>query len=117
MALIEIVPATLDLRFVRGDDFSVLLTFKDQDGVAIDMSDSTYRAQLRRVANDGLAVSFGVDDTSASAGNVVLHLSQIVTADLSHRYVWDVERVYTSDGAVQTLMAGEINVLRDVTRP
>lgn len=113
---IEIVPASLDFTFVRGDDFSIVLTFSDENGDPIDMSDSTFRAQFRRKASASSSVAFTVDDSEAADGKVTLSLSSAVTGALLHTFLWDFERVFPDD-AVQTLMAGEMKVLADVTRP
>lgn len=116
MTTVEVVPAPFNLRFTRGDDFSIELTFRDDEGELLDLSDSTFRAQLRRRHGAGTAISFTVDDSDKGEGKVRLDLTHDVTKDFVTQYVWDLERVFTADGAVQTILAGEITVDEDVTR-
>lgn len=115
MTIVTVTPARLDLRFVRGDDASVVLTFKDDSDVVIDMSDSTFAAQFRRIPDDPNEYSFTIDDSQASSGIVVLNVDHDVASGCLNSYYWDIQRIYRSDGVIQTLMGGSIDFVPDVT--
>jgi len=111
------VPGQLDLSFVRGDDYTLRLTFTDASNVALNLSGwSDIKAQLRQSANSTqIAAEFGVDGTNLATGIIVISLSRVVTAALAGGTMdWDLERV--TAGKLQTILAGMVKVRPDVTR-
>jgi hypothetical protein len=111
-----VTPARRDVAAYRGDTYSHVLELEDGNGAALDVSGSTFSAQVRRYpAADTPLASFTVDTSNAATGRVVLGLSAAVTAALpvgKHR--WDVQQ--TTAGVVLTLAAGEFEVVGEVTR-
>lgn len=117
MASVGTGPATLDIRIYRGDDFDLVLTFVDNADppAALDMSDGTWRAQIRRRPNYAVA-SFTVDETDAPTGVLVVSLDKADTELLVHdAYSWDLEQTLT-DGYRRTLLAGKVSITADVSR-
>ena len=107
-------PATRDLTIYRGDDYSHTVTIQAEDGTPEDVSGSTRAAQFRRHDRDETAVDFTVDTTNAATGVIVHSLTAAQIADLPPRGVYDLQR--TTDGEVETYLAGDVTVTGDVTR-
>lgn len=116
MATIKILPATLNLEIVRGDDFAESFTIQEGDPLApVDVSARTYTSQVRPSADSTtVTATFTVDMTSAAAGVIVLRLADTVTDDLSGGYVWDLQQ--DTGGVIRTLITGDFTVNPDVTR-
>ena len=114
MASVKIIPAKLNYTIYRGDDFNAVMTIQEE-GVAVDVSDRTYTAQLRRSPDGDVVEDFGIDMTDAAAGDVGVILTDAVTADLDGSYVWDFQQE-TAGGVVRTLAGGQFTVTKDVTR-
>jgi hypothetical protein len=110
-------PGTLNLSVVAGDGYSHTLTFTDADGVAQDQSAYTFRAQVREATWAETAADFGIDDTDAATGVIVISLTAVQTRALrTGSNVWDIERELTAGGDPQTLLQGKFTVTPDVTR-
>ena len=107
-------PATRDLTIYRGDDYAHTVTVTDEAGDPVDVSGSTWAAQFRRHDRDETAVDFAIDATNAATGVIVHSLTAAQTADLPARGVYDLQR--TTDGEVETYLAGDVTVTGDVTR-
>ena len=109
-------PGSLPLAMVRGDDYSLLLTFTDKDGARIPLTGRSYRAQIREDADaPTLLAEFDIDITQLGTGELRLGLDKAVTSALPEFGVWDLEETGT-DGKVQTLLADVVTVEPDVTR-
>lgn len=108
-------PATRNIALVRGDTYQHLVTFTDEAGDPVDITDYTYTAQVRTHPNsDDVLVAM---DTlvDGPAGTVWLTIDAADTDDLDPgRRAWDLEE--TADGIVTTIMAGWVDVLADTTR-
>lgn len=114
MAKIDLRPARLDYRVVRGDDFADVVTIQEGDPAApVDVSARTYTAQVRRTADGAIVASFSIDMTAAASGEVGYSLADTTTDDLSGEYVWDFQQSVA--GVVRTLMGGKFVVYADVT--
>ena len=116
MATISVLPAKLNYKIVRGDDFADVVTIKEGDpAAAVDVSARTFTAQLRSTANATTVVAtFVIDMTNAATGEVGYSLADTVTDDLSGNYVWDFQQ--DTGGVIRTLMGGSFFVAPDVTR-
>jgi hypothetical protein len=109
------MPAALDLNIYRGDDFAEYVTFRDENGAAIDVSARSYVAQLRtqRGTEGELLATCNIDTTNAAQGTIVLNISASTTATLVGG-VWDlVEHV---NGTRRTLLTGRVRMHENVTR-
>lgn len=115
MATIKILPAKLNYKMMRGDDFADVVTIKEGDPLAaVDVSTRTFTAQLRSTPAGAVVASFVIDMTSAATGEVGYSLADTVTDDLGGQYVWDFQQ--DTGGVIRTLMGGTFTVELDVTR-
>lgn len=117
MATISVLPAKLNYRITRGDDFADVVTIKEGDpSLPVDVSGRTFTAQLRLTANtaDPAVADFVIDMTNAASGEVGYSLADTVTDDLAGNYVWDFQQ--DTAGVIRTLMGGSFTVNPDVTR-
>jgi hypothetical protein len=119
--------AQRNIALYRGDDYSHVVTVVHSEvsaadlddveaGDPVDLSDRTWAAQIRRSPDSPLLVAFVVDDSDAADGVLLLALTGTQTTTLPTRGSWDLEGTYTADGYVDTLLAGEVTVTRDVTK-
>jgi hypothetical protein len=114
VATVSILPAKLNYKIVRGDDFADQVTIKE-NGVAVDVSARTYTAQVRLTADtETIVAQMVIDMASAATGVVGFSVADTVTDDLSGVYVWDFQQ--DTGGVVRTLMGGTFLVNPDVTR-
>lgn len=110
-------PATRDISLYRGDDYTHVLTFVDnqEPPEALDLSgDYTFKAQIRDRPENGTVVhaTFDIDITQANLGIIVLSLPDSQTR-FPPAY-WDLE---VNDGATtQTWLKGTVLVSGDVTQ-
>lgn len=115
MATTKVLPAKLNYKIVRGDDFADVVTIKEGDPAApVDVSTRTYTAQVRSTPDGDVVATFSIDMSSAASGEVGYTLADTVTAEMSGQYVWDFQQ--TTSGVIRTLMAGSFTVEKDVTR-
>ena len=114
----------VDITCRRGDTFVLELTFKDEDGIAIDLSsgynwmmqvretDTSTAAVLDGDSNDDSANDFGF--TGTNAGVLTITASATVMAGIAGGvYVYDLQ---SAQGAVVTTwMYGKFTVNEDVS--
>lgn len=108
-------PADKELEIYRGDDYVHVLTFTDDEYPpgALDVSDYTFRAQIRDRPEKGvLLVEFDIDDSQAELGVIVLSLPAASTR-IDPGY-WDLQ---VSDGtSTSTWLKGAVKMDGDVTQ-
>jgi len=107
------LPQACSVAFYQGDDFYLDVTVTDPDGTTpVDVSDVNPQAQIRLTAEaEEVLAEFAIEpDTD---GVLHLHLPAADTAVLPQIAVWDLQ-IETPD--VVTVMAGAVNVKRQVTR-
>jgi hypothetical protein len=115
MATVKVLPAKLNYKILRGDDFADQVTIKEgEPAAAVDVSARTYTAQVRSTPDGATVASMVIDMTSAASGVVGYSLADTVTDDLSGSYVWDFQQ--DTAGVIRTLMGGGFVVEKDVTR-
>lgn len=99
----------------QGADFSTEINVTDDDGNAVNLSDYTGVAQMRKHYTSSTAYNFTVSIASNS-GVVTLSMSSNTSANIaSGRYVYDCELTDTS-GIVTRLVEGIVTVTPQVTR-
>lgn len=98
----------------QGSDFEFPFDVSDDDGIALDMSSHTIRAQMRRHSESANSISFS---TAAYAnGTVKLSMTAAQTANVeSGYYLYDVEAVSTAN-VVSRLIQGKVRVTPEITR-
>lgn len=123
---INLVPQRMDLRLYAGDGATLNLRFV-QDGQTLDMSNGELSAQIRTNRTDAEpVVTWAVDDSKASDGQMTLTLSGEQTSALMAAHeqlqlwtgwtgVWDVQWKQTGSEPL-TLFQGKCYCDSDVTR-
>ena len=118
------IASRVDITCRRGDTFVLELTFKDEDGVAIDLSsgynwmmqvretDTSTSATLDGDSNDDNANDFGFSGTNAGVLTITSSAS-VMAAIIGGVYVYDLQ---SAQGAVVTTwMYGKFTVNEDVS--
>jgi hypothetical protein len=102
-------PATIDIRMVRGDDFSMVV---DVEG---DRDADTFQASLRtKKIAAVIPFTISVGAYSAPSTPITVTMVDTTTDDLvPGPYYWDLE--WTSGSSTRTIAAGEVTVLEDYT--
>lgn len=107
-------PGRRNLEITRGDDYAHTIEFV-LAGVPVDMSSSSFAAQIRDTPDAATAVAFDVDSSQLAAGVLVLSLPASKTRTLSASASWDLQQA--SPGArITTILKGLVSVGPDVTR-
>ena len=103
----------------RGDDMLISLTFKDSNGVAIDITGWTIFFTIKKTKDDTDAASVYEQDITTipnpTLGVLQFTIPHTVTQTLTGSYWYDIQ-VKKLDGTIQTVTNGNINFERDVTR-
>lgn len=112
---IDLRPAELTYKILRGDDFADTVTIKEGDPLAaVDVSARTYTAQVRRTAAGEVVATMSIDMSGAATGEVTYRIADTVTATMLGDYLWDIQQ--DSGGVIRTLMGGKFKVEADITR-
>ena|SRR5215471_5979839 len=111
------MPNIFNLEIYQGDDYAAEITVTDSDdAAAADLTGYTTQAQIRRGPADeypDIVVRFAVAMTLPNL--VTLTIPHDLTAQLVGRYIWDMQLTDPS-GYMQTLVAGDVVVTKEVTR-
>lgn len=102
-----------DFEIVRGDDFSRVIQFRQND-TPLNISAWTLNGQLRMKPDAVTKTTLALTTVDATQGTVRITLTKTQTAALKGVYVWDIER--TVSGVKDTPVGGLIKVAPDVTR-
>jgi len=99
----------------QGSTFESSVDVTGADGLALDLTTYTVRAQVRKSYNSSTSVDFIT--TKDSSGNISLSLSATQTGNMkAGRYVYDVE-IESSSGTVSRVLEGQLEITPRVTRP
>lgn len=112
MAVASQLPETLNLEFVRGDEFTRRFAFS-MSSTPLDVSAWVITAQTRPSPDDSTSVNFTVDMTDAANGNVDITLSETQTTGLPGIGTWDFQAVI--GGYTITLFSGTVRCAKDTT--
>ena len=111
-------PAPRNLYLQRGDDKFYILTFTDDNGEAVDITDwiiyFTVKEDLDDSDDDALLKKDVSVHFDAENGKTKLHLTNTDT-DLVGNYYYDIQ-VKKSDGTIITIMEGMITFKQDITQ-
>ena len=108
---------TYNLAIDQGTDFSNTFTLKDSSNTVRNLTGYTGKAQLRRSYASTSNVAFTINIASPTNGNVVVTLSNAVTANLKYgRYFYDLELTLTSANTIERAFEGIATVFPEVTR-
>lgn len=100
----------------RGEDFSFTLTIATSGGDAVNISNNTFKAEVRRDAGKPLVATFSVTIEGAAAGKVKVKLPKAETLKLdgNARYKWDLFRIESS-GNTTRLIYGDLQIENNIT--
>jgi hypothetical protein len=106
--------APYDVKMTQGDTLTETFVFRDEDGSLLGLGGYTFLSQVRQSAAGTAVATFTISvDTDTST--VVRSLGTAVTAGLSGKYVHDLQWT-DPESRVRTLIAGEFEVVAEVTR-
>lgn len=101
----------------QGSTFSSIVTVNGSDGLVFDLTGYTARGQIRKAYASTTYTALTVTINNPEDGEIVLALTAAQTAALSSgRYVYDIEIVETSSGAVTRVIEGQVEINPRVTR-
>jgi len=128
MPQIGSIGANLDLKLRQGATFGPIVgQLKNADTTPINITGYTFRAQMRKSADDSLStgLSFTCNVVDGATGKFSFELSDEQTSTLAvdpvsmdaldSTYVWDLE-MESPLGKVTALLYGKVNVFREVTK-
>lgn len=108
---------TPTISIVRGDDFDLILTLKDSDGGAIDLTNATVCFTVKqKVSNtDSSVISKEVTEhTTPLEGLTKVSLSSGETAVDPGYYFYDV-RIKTQAGKISSVQYGKFRIVQSIT--
>jgi hypothetical protein len=110
------VAAYSELTLEQYATFSTTVNVQDVQGDALDLTNYTTAAQMRKSYYSSNSVSFNVFVSNISTGEITMVMSSANTANITPgRYVYDL--TITSPSNVKTrVVEGIVNVLPGVTR-
>lgn len=113
--------AKYNIVLEQGVDYSLEITLKDSNNLAIDLTDNTFESRIRRspetdaIKLNSTPIQFTATITNASAGQVTFTLSDDKTAALpGDNLIYDIFRT-DSSGAKFRDLEGEIEVIERIT--
>ena len=109
----------LNIELKQGEDFYRLITIKDANGVAVDITGYSFAADIRRSFSDSVAyLSFSFNISDATGGEVEMTLAKALstakTIKIKENFLYDVEM----NDTVRTsrIMEGTCSVSPEVTK-
>lgn len=110
----DAMPSNQDLVIYKGDYVEIFVTVKDSSGVAVSLTGSTPKAQLKVDYNDVSPINFTCTLT-ANTGEVRIYLSSTTASSLAPgSYIWDFQ-ITAAGGDTRTYLAGDVYVYNEVT--
>ena len=105
---------TYNITITKGTDYALVMTLKDSSGSAINVTNYTFKSEIRRKESTGVAATFTVTKTNASAGAIKLALTQAQTETLPvGKLKYD---LVANDGTeVDQYIKGTVTVIDTVT--
>ena len=107
-----------NLRLTRGDTWKHVFDYLEPDGVtAVDLTGVSARLQLRSSLETAAVetLSSATGEISIVMGRISLNLPAARSGLLGGVLLYDLELTYPN-GDVETIVAGVLNILGDVTR-
>jgi hypothetical protein len=108
--------AERNISIYKGDTYTHEARIKNASNVAINISNRTYTAQIRKSkASQDIVENFTVNVTDAANGVLVFSLVASVTSNIQvGTYYYDLQE--QNSGVVTTLMGGKVIISGEVTR-
>lgn len=119
--MIAIQDAVIDFELIQGDDESLTVTFKDEDGAVIDITGYTVFFTMKKRPDDDSDDSDApikktvTSHSDPTNGETIIYLTSAETAVLeARRYVYDLQLKDLSD-KINSTKYGVLEVIKDVT--
>ena len=108
---------TYTLEIIQGSSFNILLTAKNQNGTAINLTNYNLRGYIKNLySNTGYLINLNPTIYSAVSGIVQINLSGSQTALLPvSQAVYDLEAATTGETSVIKLIRGYANINPEVS--
>lgn len=110
-------PATLDIDVTRGDTYELYFGV-GRNGSRINLTGGSVTGQVRATVDDTTVMgSFvcAITDQNTDPGGVYCRIEKTVTATFTSAGVYDLQ-VNMPNGDSKTVLAGKMNLIKDVTR-
>lgn len=110
------MPSNQDLSIYEGDAVKFTVTVTDSNAAPINLTGYTAQAQLKTSFADASPIDFVCTLTTPTAGVVTIYMAPATTAGLTAggTYIWDFQ-LTEPGGDVRTYLAGDVNVIPEVT--
>lgn len=102
----------------KGSSFAAIIDLKDPNGLPLDITSQSFRAQFRKSYLSENATNFVCQTVSSASGKISINLTPGTTAGIkAGRYVYDVEMYNTTTGSsnVTRVLEGQIEFTPSVT--
>lgn len=110
----------MDFTMYAGDSKTLVVTAKDEDGAAVDITDATIRWQLARSVSTTALVTKSIGDgvtiTDGSGGVFEVELENADTESLKGEFYHEAEAILT-DGTIATVLSGTATINRTLIKP
>ena len=110
---------SLNFQNIKGDTFEEVNFEVKINDVAVDLTDSIIRMQLRKEYGGVVGLSLtSVEDTGITITDAVNGLFKINKQVINippYNYLYDIE-IHFADGTIKTWISGNFQILNDVTR-
>ena len=117
---IDLTPDTLDLVLYAGDGCDFQISFVDDFDLAVDVSDWTWRAQIRSTRKSIDYTPLTIDYSGASNGVIIVGISKEITREIASGIntasQWDLESLASGSENPVTILQGSVYCNMDVTK-
>lgn len=122
MAALQLGPSEVDLLGIRAGDRNVVTVELTSDGAPWDLTGAALRAQARKTATDADPALEAVVTAVDEAGGLFEvswdgeEVRTLLGADVTWEGVWDLQVVEVGQTLAETVAAGKVTMVLDVTR-
>ena len=104
-----------NITIEKGINYDLTLTLKDSSGTVINITNYTFKSEIRRKAETGLIKAFTITKTNATGGVINLEMTGANTASLpTGKLQWDL--VAKDDGnKVRRYVYGDVTVIEPIS--
>jgi len=111
MNTIDSVPANLDWNVYRGDTARLNIILRDESNELMDLTDYEFEGQVKASPKDVQSLQ----EITITKSDSVITLIIPDTSNLPRKSYFDIQGTH-SNGDIQTILKGNVNVEDDVTR-
>ena len=110
-----VIKQDLDITCMRNDTFELDMDWTDSSSNPVDLTDYTFKAQVRKKSTSSAVLTFEDSDfTKDASGNLLMQKSASSMNIASGVYEYDLQATNT-DGTVTTWMGGLFVIQEDIT--